>query len=259
MEPKRNGVLETTMIKRLLCLCLCICLLVSCGSQTNVSEPSGADGMPMDFSVSEQSGIKFSFESPEDSIYTMLYEPLSDAKVQAAFGICILDGYESDWTGDTDTTSSYAIYDPETKETFATVTVQTAPPDPKSYYGVTTDEEVLHEMQPSFFTAENFHAGLRKNIVEDFGYDLMIDWLGTAFGAPTGYLEFADPDSGTHSMRFYLCNDNLSEYFYSFTIRADVPAEDEEKIRDLRTMIFSLHIMDVLTDGNTEETGFTFE
>lgn len=206
----------------------------------------------MDFSNAEQTNVKFTFTTPENSIYTMLYEPLSTARVKAAFGVCILDGYESDWTSDSDFTSDYILYDGETGDVYANVSVQTAPADAKAYFGVTTDEELVHEMQPSFFPTQSFHDGMRKNIVEDFGYELVVDWTGTAFGARTCYLEFNNPDTGMRSMRFYLCNDNMSEYFYSLSIRADVPMEDEQKINDLREMIFSLHLMDMVTDSNIQ-------
>jgi hypothetical protein len=241
------------MMKRLLAMVLALCLLASCGSTSSESS-SNPDGLPMDFTVKEQKDITFSFENLEDSIYTMLYEPVSGATVQASLGLCIPQGYESDWVSDTDTTSDYIIYLDDTKDVYATVSVQTAPSDPKAYYGVETDEDVLHEMQSNYFTTENLHTGLRKNIVDDFGYELVVDWLGTAYGVPVSYLEFINPDSNTHSMRFYLCNDNLSENFYAFSVHADVPADDEDAIRTMRGILFSLHILDAATEANIQDT-----
>jgi len=235
------------MMRRLVCAVLCLILLAACGKGPSSSPGGSASGskalavLPMDFSVKEQHGVEFQYANAEDSIFTMLYEPVADANAQAAIGLCIPEGYDSDPTGETETTVDYAIYDSKTHEICATVTVQTAPPDPAAYFGVETQEEILHAMQSSYFTTERFYNGLRKNIVEDFQYELAVDWTGTSYGLPTYYLEYLDTDKGTQSMRFYFCDDEMNENFYSFRFAADVPIGDEAMLNQMRAVLFSLH------------------
>lgn len=246
------------MLKKLLAAVLCVCMLASCGgSKTStapeVSIPVDEQGrvvLSMDFSVKEQTDVEYKFQSHPESIYTMLYEPVSGAATQIGMGLCIPDGYESDWLSDTDNASSYWIYDSETEKSIATVAVQSAPADPKAYYGVDTDEEAAAMMQPEYFPAEVFHNGLRTDIVDGFGYELVIDWFGSAYGFPMGYLEFVDQDSNTHSMRMCLTTENLDGSFYSFTVRADVPADDEQAIYDVRAILFSMHPLSVYTESS---------
>lgn len=247
------------MFKKLLAAVLCVCVLASCGSKTAApsesSVPTDEQGrvvLSMDFSVKEQTDIEYGFQSLPDSIYTMLYEPVGDANTQIGMGLCISDGYESDWLNDTDFTSNYWIYEAETEKKIATVTVQTAPPDPKEFYDVDTDDEAVAMMQPEYFPAEVFHNGLRTDIVDGFGYELVIDWFGKAYDLPMGYLEFIDPDTNTHSMRMCLTTENLDGNFYSFTVRADVPADDEQAIYDVRAMLFSMHPLSVYTESAGE-------
>jgi len=248
------------MLKKLLAAVLCVCMLASCGgSKTSApSEPSiptdeqGRVALPMDFSIKEQTDVEFGFQSIPDSIYTMLYEPVAGANTQIGMGLCIPDGYESDWVSDTDTVSSYWIYEPETEKSIATVTVQTAPSDIKEFYGVDTDEEAVAMMQPEYFPAEVFHKGLRTDIVDGFGYELVIDWFGKAYGLPMGYLEFIDPETKTHSMRMCLTTESIDGNFYSFTVRADVPDDDEQAIYDVRAILFSMHPLSVYTESAGE-------
>lgn len=241
------------MFKKLLSAALCVCMLASCGGNSASSESSipvdeqGRVALSMDFSQKEQTDVEYSFQNIPDSIYTMLYEPVSSAKTQVGMGLCIPENYESDWISDSENTSSYWIYEAETEKSIATVTVQTAPADPKEYYGVKTDEEAAEMMQSTYFTAENFHSGLRTDVVDGFEYELVIDWFGKAYGMPMGYLEFIDPDTNTHSMRMCLTTESLDGSFYSFTVRADVPADDEDAVYTVRSILFSLHPLSIYT------------
>ena len=243
-------------IKRLAVVFLCLCLLLTaCGGSTAESESESAESyeLPMDFSVSELRDTAFKFANLPDSVFTMLYEPLENANVQLAFGLCIPSGYDSDEQSSSDTTISYVIYDSETNTIFTTVTVQTAPPDIKSYYGVETEEEAINAMRSSFFTMQDRHDGIRKNIVEDFGYELVTDWTGTAYGLPAYYFEFRDPDTNTLSMRFYVCDDLINENFYAMQLAADVSADDADMIELTRSILFSLHVMDAPVDQTIVE------
>ena len=247
------------MLKKLLSAVICVCMLASCTGKTSTpaetSIPTDEQGrvlLSMDFSVKEQENAEYIFQSLPDSIYTMVYQPVEGANSQVAMGLCIPDGYESDWISDGENVSNYWIYEPDTQKSIATVTVQTAPADPKAYYGVETDAEAIAMMQPEFFPADVFHKGLRSDIVDGFGYDLVIDWFGNSYNVPMSYLEFIDPDSNTHSMRLCMTTKTLNENFYSFTVRADVPADDEQAIYDVRAILFSMHPMSVYTGSSDQ-------
>ena len=106
-----------------------VCEFCGKGPSSSSGSPSSAgslETLPMDFSIAEQSGVEFIYGTPEDNVFTMLYEPVADANVQAALGLCIPAGYDSDPTGETDTSIDYAIYDYQTGDVCATVTVQTS-------------------------------------------------------------------------------------------------------------------------------------
>jgi hypothetical protein len=212
-------------------------MLAACGRQSAAPAP--------DDSISGgelvQSGAEFPFERIEDSVFTMIYEPRSDAVTGVHFGLDMPEGYDTDWTGDAAFDANYTIFDVESSRVLGTVKITTAPPDLAAHYGESDPEEIRNLMLSTFFVTEDVYAGLKKAIVEDFEYDLVLDWTGTAYEWPAFYLEFIDEDAKTRALRFYMCNGEFDEKFYALTINANLPMDDAARLADLRRIIFSLH------------------
>ncbi|MEG1773885.1 MAG: hypothetical protein RR320_03415, partial [Oscillospiraceae bacterium] len=152
------------------------------------------------------------------------------------------DGVDCDWTGDTEYDSNFKIFDSESDQSYATVRVQTAPPNPKTAFGGETPEQVAELMRPYFFPVDEIYTSYRNSVINDFKYELVVDWTGTAFGWKAYYLEFID-DMGHHALRYYMCNDKLDETFYAFEFKADLPKDDQTLIDLYRAILFSMHEM----------------
>ena len=223
------------MSKRFFVLLLALLFLVGC-SQSSV--PSGSD-IFTEQSVRED--IDFEFKSLDNYLFSMVFDPRPDALTQLSFGFNIPDGFDADWKGDSEYDAHYAIFEESSQKHIASIRVNTPPPNLAAYYNTDNPNEILDNMISQFFETENAYSGLKSSIVEGFEYDLLVDWTGTALGYSAYYMEFINPDSQSHALRFYLSNDELDETFYAFEFKADSPMDDQEQIDLLRSILFSLH------------------
>lgn len=233
------------MIKQYIALLLALVLLAACGSTPAGSSSEAASSETVSSSDSSplvENG-EFVFRQLEDPLFTMDYEPRSDSVVKQHFGLNFSDGTDTDWLGDSGFDALFDMHEAKTDKVYGSVKITTAPADLAAYYNTDDPAKQLEQMKATFFTTASYHEGLRKNIVEDFGYELVFDEAGVAFegGWNAFYLEFIDKESGNHALRFYMCNDEMNEKFYSMTIQANLPMDDAEKIKTYRDIIFTLH------------------
>ncbi len=135
----------------------------------------------------------------------------------------------------------FNIFDDKSKEVYGTVTVTTVPSDIAGYFGTSDINEIQEQMKPDFFETDNMYNGLKSDIVDGFGYELPVDVTGKAYGWNAFYLEFISRDLGKHSIRFYICNDEMNQDFYSMMIKFDIPLEKEDMIPLMRKVLFSLN------------------
>ena len=244
------------MIKKGVILLLAMVLLASCQSapsgSSTISSSSAAPSSSAAVSSSPdgtenhvQDG-RFVFNQIEDPLFTMDYEPRSGSVTKAHFGLNFPKGTDTNWLGDSGFDSLFDLHDATDNKAYGSVVITTAPADLAAYYNTTNPEEQLNQMKASFFTVDTYYEGLKRNIVEDFGYDLIVDEKGVAFdgGWNAFYLVFIDKESGKHALRFYMCNDEMNEKFYAMTIKVDVPVEDTANLALYRNILFTLHPME---------------
>ena len=232
------------MIKKGVALLLAMVLLASCqsapsGSSKTPSSQSGAAGA----AGSHIENGRFVFKQLEDPLFTMDYEPRTGSVTMAHFGMNFPDGTDTNWLGDSGFDSLFDLHDAKTEKVYGSVVITTAPADLAAQYNTADPAEQLNQMQASFFTTDVYYEGLKRNIVEDFGYDLVVDEKGVAFdgGWNAFYLEFVDKESGNHALRFYMCNDQMNEKFYAMTVKVDAPIDDAENLELYRNILFTLH------------------
>ena len=141
----------------------------------------------------------------------------------------------------------------------AAIKVTTGPNSLAEYFGSEDPKELEDLIKPVLFPTEDVHAGLVRAVVEDFGYQLVNNWTGTAFGMNAFFVEFIDEESKNHALRFFLCNDKLDENYYSLTINADLPMDDKSKIEDYKAIIFSPKMMNegIVADPQPAESSET--
>lgn len=238
------------MTKKWVAVMLALVMLAACGTpSTSSSSEVSSSSSSVEESSSAPSGLledgRFVFKQLEDPLFTMDYEPREGSVTKQHFGLDFPEGTDTDWLGDSGFDALFNIHDAATDTVYGSVKISTAPADLAKYYNTEDPQQQLEAMQSTFFATENYYNGLRKNVVEDFGYQLVAEAFGTAFegGWNAFYLEFIDKDSGNHAMRFYLCNDEMNEKFYSMMIQVNVPMDDAEKIKTYRDIIFTLHPM----------------
>ena len=227
------------MPKRSLIFLFALLFVVAGCSKPSAPAPSNVnlfDEQPV------RTDIVFEFEDMNEYLFSMVLDPKPGALIDLSFAINIPDGLDSDWIGDTEHDAHYIIFDEKTKESLASIRINTTPSDLAAFYGTNDPDEILDNLVSKFFKAENAHNGLR-NAIEDFKYEMMVDWSGTALGYSAYYMEFIDQDSQNHALRFYLSNDKLDESFYAFEFKADVPMDDQKQIDLYRAILFSLHEM----------------
>ena len=222
------------MPKKLIAMIMMLMLITSCSNSSEILTQIEENSV--------QEGIEFPFsEMPSDAYdFKMMLEPRSDAVTKRAFRLSIPTGFDCDWVGDSQFDSNYTIYDTDTHTVYATARVNTAPPDLEEFYGTDDQESIVNDMISQFFDAENMHVGLRNNIVNDFGYDLVVDWSGTAYGMDFFYMEFIDEGTENHALRFYMSNGTFDNTFYAVEVRADLPMDDSDLIDKFREMVFTL-------------------
>lgn len=226
--------------------------LSACG--TSPAESSSSSQTAQGTSGRELSGLiadgKFVFTSLENALFTMEYEPAVGSVTAQHLGLEFPNTMNTDWIGDQDCVSNYTLYDgsdaPGSEKTqYGTVTISTAPPDLAAYYGTDDPAAQLEAMKARYFPTADVFAGRKKAVVEDFGYELVfaeqavfedLGWNGF-------FIEFIDPDTNTRSMRFFVCNDEMNEKYYSFAADVDLPADDEALASRYRATLFSLRTM----------------
>lgn len=236
------------MIKKGVALLLAMVLLASCqsapsGSSTaSSSSQSGSSGE----AVGHIENGRFVFKQLEDPVFTMDYEPRQGSVTMQHFGLNFPEGKDTDWLGDNGFDTRFDLHENKSSKAYGSVIITTAPADLAAYYNTSDPQEQIDQMKSTFFTTDTYYEGLRKNIVEDFGYELIVDEKGVAFdgGWNAFYLEFIDKESGNHALRFYMCNDQLNEKFYAMTIKVDVPVDDTENLEIYRNILFTLHPME---------------
>ncbi|GKH49242.1 hypothetical protein CE91St46_03530 [Eubacteriales bacterium] len=231
-------------------------LLAACGSNSSSAPEasSGSESAPSQSSA-PNGGVfshlirdgKFVFTPVADAHFTMEYEPPATAVTGQHIGLDFLKTMNTDWLGDQDFIANYTLYDGSDaagseKKQYGTVAITTAPPDLAEYYGTSDPAEQLERMKAHYFPAADVFVGRKKAVVEDFGYDLVFAEQATfeALGWDGFFIEFIDPATNTRSMRFFLCNDEMNEKYYSFAANVDLPADDEELADRYRATLFSL-------------------
>ena len=231
------------MFKKLGLIVLAV-LMVSACSQGSSSQPVSSSPEVVNKTVSPSEFMKdgkFVFTPVEDKWLIMEYSPATGAvNKDTIFGMDFPVSLDTDFLNETEYDANFKIFDSETKEAYGSVTVKTAPANIKELLGATTDEELSDKMKANFFTADTMYNGLRSDILEGFEYELPVDLKGTAYEWDAFYFEFIAEDLGKHSLRFYICNGELNENFYSMMIKIDVPIGEEELLNDLRSVVTSL-------------------
>ena len=221
------------MFKRLLAVGLALMVLAGCGTKNR---------QPNDL-PSEAAGVEFQFKELSEYAYTMALETSTFSNQKTMFGINIPDAYDCDFVSETELEDNYILYSSDNSEGSAAIKVTTGPNSLAEYFGSEDPKELEDLIKPVLFPTEDVHAGLVRAVVEDFGYQLVNNWTGTAFGMNAFFVEFIDEESKNHALRFFLCNDKLDENYYSLTINADLPMDDKSKIEDYKAIIFSLKMM----------------
>lgn len=251
------------MIKRLFAAVIAVIMLASCAkapaASSSQAENSGAEssssGKEFDLTpdtdtVADNSDRpiiedgKIKFYPIENATFTMDYEPRQGSVTKAHFGLNFVKPCDTDWLGDSGLDALFDIHEYTDDTVYGSVKITTAPNDLAAHYGTSDEKEIAEKMKADFFTAENYYNGYRKNIAEDFGYEIVKEAYGVAFeGWNAFYVEFNDTEKKTRSMRFYLCNDEINEKFYSMLIQMDIPIDDTDRINKYRGIIFTLHPM----------------
>ena len=240
------------MMKKWIALVFALVMLAACGassSPTTSSAPASESSQPASSNNSSEAPLelvkdgKMVFKQLADPLFTMDYEPRQGSVTMQHFGLNFPDGYDTDWLGDSGFDAQFDLHNAKTDKVYGSVKITTAPADLAAYYGTSDPALLLEKMQSSFFTTEEYYKGLRNNIVKDFGYTLSQDAYGVAFdgGWNAFYLEFVDKDTGNCGLRFYLCNDQINEKFYSMMVTVNVPMDEKDTINTFRDIIFTLH------------------
>ncbi len=238
---------------RFLPLMLAVVLALSaCGGESSPAS-SSSQAEPAS-SGRELSGLivdgKFAFASLEDALFTMEYEPASGSVTAQHLGLEFPSTMNTDWVGDQDCVSNYTLYDgtdaPGSEKTqYGTVTISTAPADLAAYYGTDDPAAQLEAMKAHYFPTADVFEGRKKAVVEDFGYELVFaeQAVFEELGWNGFFIEFINQDTNTRSMRFFVCNDEMNEKYYSFAADVDLPADDEALANRYRATLFSLRVM----------------
>ncbi len=234
------------MIKKGVALLLAMILLASCQSapsSSGSSAPSSSQSSSAGATGGHVENGRFVFKQLEDPLFTMDYEPRTGSVTMQHFGLNFPDGTDTNWLGDSGFDSLFDLHEAKTDKVYGSVVITTAPADLAAQYNTSDPTEQLNQMRASFFTTDVYYEGLKRNIVEDFGYELLVDEKGVAFdgGWNAFYFEFVDKESGNHALRFYMCNDQMNEKFYAMTVKVDVPVDDAKNLELYRNILFTLH------------------
>lgn len=250
------------MIKRIFAALIAVLMLAACSGNPNAQQSSADNGsssqgkfdnlIPEDDAVADTGSRdivkdgKICFAPVENATFTMDYEPRQGSVTNAHFGLNFVKPVDTDWLGDSGFNAMFDIHEYTDNTVYGSVKITTAPADLAEYYGTSDEKLIADKMKADFFTTENYYTGYRKNVAEDFGYEIVKEGMGQAFegGWNAFYVEFIDKSSNNCGMRFYLCNDEINEKFYSVLISVDVPADDAERINKYRGIIFTLHPME---------------
>lgn len=227
------------MSKRMLATAAALMMLVlaACQNPGASSAPANQD----EFSKNPvRTEVTFAFQDMADYMCLMAIEPPYDGGNRMDMAVNIPNDYDIDALPDTEYNANYSLFHYESKKPYATIHVQTAPKDLAAHYGVQDKEKITDLMKADFFPVDDKYESLKKSIIEDFGYELAVDWTGTAYGWKAYYMEFIDKDSNNRGLRFYFGNDELNENFYSLEYKANVPIGDEKLLQMCREVIFSL-------------------
>lgn len=251
------------MIKRFFAAAAAVMMLAACSGNPNaaqsgaVSSEASSQGkfdnlIPEEDTVSDTGSRdivkdgKICFAPIENATFTMDYEPRQGSVTAAHFGLNFVKPVDTNWLGDDGLNAMFDIHEYTDNTVYGSVKITTAPANLAEYYGTSDETIIADKMKANFFTVENYYTGYRKNVVEDFGYEIVKEGCGEAFegGWNAFYVEFIDKESKNCGMRFYLCNDEINEKFYSMLISVDVPMDDAERINKYRGIIFTLHPME---------------
>lgn len=246
------------MIKRIIAMAIAAMLLISCaGEKSSLPAESEASSAPAESSEdSEEVSYswkdrevvvegKINFQQLPDALFTMDYEPRTDSVTRQHLGMNFNDVVDTDWLGDSGLDALYDLHEGQQKVVYGSVKITTAPENPAKYYAISDEDELKSKMSSELFTAENYYNGYRKNISDDFGYEIVREGYGEAFeGWNAFYVEFVDKENQKRGLRFYLCNDEINEKFYSLWAQVDLDAADEDRADMYRSIIFTLHKRD---------------
>lgn len=240
------------MRKKALALLLAAMLLSACGggqAPSSSSEPveheisfgEGYEPSVIDEVVGEN-GVML-FRQAKGATFTMDYEARSGSAMPAHFGLNFVGSCDTNWLGDEGLQARYDLNE-FGSDVYGSVVITTAPENPAEYYQ-TDDESVIKEtMAAEFLNTEDTYE-LRRGEIEEKGYEIVKEGYGRAFANLKSwhayYIEFVDTDNGNRSMRLFLCNDDISEKYYSMDISVDVPQDNTELIDKFRTILFTLH------------------
>lgn len=227
------------MSKRILAAVMAVIMLAGCQNSKGSSSSAAAGNDEFSKNPVKTDAV-FEFKDMEEYMCLMAFSPPSDSGTALELAVNIPNEYDIEETAETQYNTNYNLYHYESKKSYGTFRVQTAPKDLAAHFKTQESEKIKDLMAPDFFTTELMYQGLKNSILNDFGYELAVDWTGTAYGWNAYYMEFIDKDSGNRGLRFYVCNDEINEKFYAFEYKANVPIGDEQLLKMCREVIFSL-------------------
>ena len=232
------------MSKRILAAFMAAFMLAGCQKaptpSASSSEPSATvAGVAQLDTNPVLSNVEFDLKKMDEYMYLMALQPAAGSGVTQEMAVCVPEDYDMEEIEPSEFSVNYKFYQYYTNQIYGTARVQTAPADLKAYFKTEDEAKIKDEMAPEFFTVESMYEGTKQGAVNDFGYELKVDWTGTVYGLPAYYIEFIDAESGNHALRFYVSNDEINERFYACEIKMNVPVDDAELLKLCREVIFS--------------------
>ena len=120
-----------------------------------------------------------------------------------------------------------------------TVSLLSCPDDAMDFFGVSTQAELDNKLLAYIFSTEDRHNGQLK-AVEDFAYQLAVDYYGEREGWKAFVVEFLVPEENVHSIRFLSANDAIDEDYAAVGVNIDLPMDESQVYEDYMAMLYSI-------------------